>query len=503
MSQKKVGAILSYIDMLIRALIAVFYTPIMIKFLGDAEYGVFNISYSVVSYLALLSLGFSGAYVKFYYRYKTRNDDKGLAKLNGLFMSFYLLVAVIALVTGNVIANNIDVILQGKMSVEEIELSSNLMKILVVNIALTFPASLFESYMTATVNFIALRVISLVRNILNPLIGIPLLLLGYRSVGLSFAITFATVLSLMLNAYYCFKKIGIKFDFKNPDIKLFKEIATFSSFIFFNIIIDQINWNVDKIIIGKYVGSVAVATYSIGALINQLFVSTSTAVSNVFVPQVNSMVEKGLRENKSMNTDLTLLMTRVGRIQYYILMLFLIGFATIGDYFITNIWLDSTYRTSYFVALLLIIPATVPLIQNVGIEIQKAKNMHAFRSILYLFVAILNIIVSIPLARKYGDVGAAAGTALGLIVGNIFVMNWYYHNRAGLNMKYFWKNIAQATKGMLPVIMLLIIFLVTETKNLLIFLVKGVLIVLSYAFFVSKFSMNDYEKTLLRKTKND
>ena len=56
------------------------------------------------------------------------------------------------------------------------------------------------------------------------------------------------------------------------------------------------------------------------------------------------------------------------------------------------------YNNAYFVALLLIIPVTVPLIQNLGIEIQRAKNMHKFRSIVYFLIAIGNIFISIPIS---------------------------------------------------------------------------------------------------------
>ncbi len=81
------------------------------------------------------------------------------------------------------------------------------------------------------------------------------------------------------------------------------------------------------------------------------------------------------------------------------------------------------------IALLLIIPVTIPLIQNLGIEIQRARNMHKFRSWVYLFIALGNIAITIPLVKHYGGLGAALGTALALVIGNIFIMNWYYHAR--------------------------------------------------------------------------
>ena len=40
-----------------------------------------------------------------------------------------------------------------------------------------------------------------------------------------------------------------------------KEMTVFSSFIFINMVVDQINWNVDKFILGRFRGTVSVAVY--------------------------------------------------------------------------------------------------------------------------------------------------------------------------------------------------------------------------------------------------
>ena len=88
------------------------------------------------------------------------------------------------------------------------------------------------------------------------------------------------------------------------------------------------------------------------------------------------------------------------------------------------------------------ITITTPLIQNVGIEIQRAKNMHQFRSWLYLFMAAGNILINIPLVQNYGGFGAAIGTSLSYLIGNGLIMNIYYHQKIGLNMLYFWKELS-------------------------------------------------------------
>ena len=68
-----------------------------------------------------------------------------------------------------------------------------------------------------------------------------------------------------------------------------------------------------------------------------------------------------------------MLFTKVGRIQFIVLGLILSGFIFLGRPFI-YLWAGEEYEISYYVALFLIIPVTVPLIQNLGIEIQTAKK---------------------------------------------------------------------------------------------------------------------------------
>ena len=59
-NQLRAGAWLSYINLGISCLIPFLYTPIMLGMLGQAEYGLYSLSNSVIGYLSLLSFGFGG-----------------------------------------------------------------------------------------------------------------------------------------------------------------------------------------------------------------------------------------------------------------------------------------------------------------------------------------------------------------------------------------------------------------------------------------------------------
>src|SRR5690606_13919108 len=90
---------------------------------------------------------------------------------------------------------------------------------------------------------------------------------------------------------------------------------------------------------------------------------------------------------------------------------------------------------------IVMIPLLIPLIQNTGIIILQAKNKHDFRAKVYVFIAILKIIISVPLAKYYGGIGCAIATAFSLFVGNVVIINIYYHKEIGIDIIRFAKEI--------------------------------------------------------------
>lgn len=491
-NQRKAGVILSYAGEIVKMLVSFVYTPIMLRILGKNEYGLYTLVYSVVSYLSLLSLGFGSSYLRFYSRYKAKEDEQGIARLNGMFMVIFLSISVICVICGCVMLGNIRGIFGNGLTESEYATAKVLLGLLVFNMALTFPNSVFNCSVTAHEKFLFQKLLILLQNFLSPFLTLPLLLLGFGSVGMVAVTTFLTVAVLITNIYYCMKKLHIKFSFRGFDVLLLKEMWIFTFFIFLNQIIDQINWSVDKFLLGRISGTAMVAVYGVGGQINTMYLQFSTSISNVFVPKVNRIVAED-----DDNGMLTKLFTKVGRIQFIVLALALTGFIFFGQPFV-KMWAGSGYEAAYGVAILLIAPVTVPLIQNLGLEIQRAKNMHKARSIVYLFIAVANVLVSIPLIRIAGPVGAAIGTALSLCVGNIFFMNWYYHKRIGLDMIFFWKEIAKFIPALIaPCVVGILIMKFANITGIFGFLIYAVLYTAVYGVSMYLCGMNEEEKQLI------
>ena len=493
MDQKKAGILLSYGQTVLSTLISLVYTPVMLRLLGQSEYGLYTLVSGFISNLSLMSFGLGGAYMRFFARAEAKDGEEGVARINGMFMTIFLVVGAMSLAVGGILVANVHRIFAAKLTPQEIKTARVLMALLVVNIAVSFPASTFTSYITVKERFFFQRMVSLIRTVLNPIVMLPLLLMGYGSVALVIVTLLLSAVTDISSILYCRRKLNMRFSFRYFDFALLREMMGFSFFIFLNMIIDQVNWTVDTTILGIISGTVATAIYGVGAQLHRYYMTVSTSISGVFTPQINRIVARGEGDEK-----LTDLFIRVGRIQFMLLMLVLTGYIFVGKAFIVA-WGGPEYAGAYAIGLLLMAPVTIPLIQNLGIEIQRAKNMHQFRSKVYICMAVGNVAISIPLGMRWGGLGCAMGTAISLLIGNGLVMNLYYHKRIGLDMVRFWKSILSMLPGMAVPAALGIaavrLYSFAGYGGVLLFALPYTAV---YCASVWRLSMNESERTLLK-----
>lgn len=504
--QIKIGAILSYVQMALNTVVGLAYTPIMIRLLGQSEYGLYNTVSSTISMLSILSLGFNASYVRYYSKYKKDNDSLSIYRLNGLFLLVFSIIGIIALICGLFLTNNLNLVFDKGLTSSEYSTAFVLMLLLTINLAVSFPMSVFASIISANERFVFLKLLGTIRTVFSPLVTLPLLLMGYKSIAMVAVTVACNIMVDSIYAIYVLKVLKNKFYFKNFEKGLFSDLLVYTSFIAINMIVEQINWNIDKVLLGRFKGTAEVAIYSVGFTIYQYYHTFSTSISGVFTPRIHNIFNANRDNQIRCDGELTKLFIKVGRIQFLILALVASGFVFFGQYFIL-LWVGEGYESAYYVALLMMFPAMIPLIQNLGIEIQRAKNLHKFRSIAYALMACVNLGLSIFLCQWYGSIGSAAGTAFSVLLANGLIMNIYYHRKCGIDIITFWKNIISMMKGLIIPIGLAIISLRFIAIDNVWKLLTGI-ILYSTLYVVSMwlFGINKDEKNLfiapIKKLKN-
>lgn len=439
MNQIKAGAFLGYLTIGLNNIIGLLYTPFMLRMMGQSEYGLYSLAASVIAYLTIFDFGFGNAIVRYTAKLRAEGNQEKQFEMFGVFWLLYLLIGFVAFLIGVVICYNTDYLFNASMSIDEIKKMRIILLLMICNLAFTFPMSIFGSIITAYENFVFQKVINLIRIVLNTLLMIVLLLMGYKAIGMVVVITLFNVLTLSTNAWFCFYRLHIKLRFKMSKIdwSFLKEISVYSFWIFLNAIIDRIYWDSGQFILGVFAGAAVIAVYAVAIQLVNMYKSFSTTLSGLYLPKITAMITNG-----ESNDKISDLFIRTGRIQYIILAFILSGFVVFGNIFV-KLWAGPDYVNSYYIALILFVPFTVPLIQNVGITILQAKNKMKFRSVLYLIISLLSLGISIPLGKLYGGIGCAIGTSSALLIGQIIIMNIYYQRELKLNIVKFWREIGK------------------------------------------------------------
>ena len=451
-SQRRAGVILGYANIVIKNLVNLIYTPMLLSFVGQADYGVYQTSNSFVFSLTLLTFGFSEAYVRFYTHRRAHGTEDDIRSLNGMYLMLYSMICVTALILGFLFAANVETFFSGSFTSGQVGLAGELMAIMAVNVSATLFSTVFDAYIIAHEQFRYQQTRQMFTTLATPGIALVLLNLGMGAVGVALAQLSVTVILLVLNARYAYVKLGMRFSVKRFDGALFRAIAVFSAWIFANQVCELVNQSVPNMVLGALTSAVTVSVFAVSLQIRQVFYSLSTTMSGVFVPIINRIVAES-----DDNGVLTRLMTRVGRYQMLLFCWVYCGFVLLGRFFIVK-WAGEGFMDAYYLICAMTLPVGVPLCQNTGIEIQRAKNRHKARSIVYLCMSAINVVFTWLASPYLGYWAPALAYIASIVLGNGLFMNWYYHVRIGLDMGFFWRRnlpVALVSAGVLAACMAL------------------------------------------------
>lgn len=443
MNQRRWGVALSYLNIFLTAIIGLIYTPVMLRLLGQSEYGLYSLIGSVVGYLSILDMGLGNTLVRYIAKNRIEGTQEREAELNGLFISLYGFIGVLAVLLGSILYINIDALFADTLSDVEMQRARIMILLLIFNLAMSFPLSVFASIMQAYEKYLFLRTTTIVRVILNPLLVLPFLFWGYGSVMMVVVSTILNLACLFANCFYCCRYLHVKFKRGCFEKKFVQEVAVYSFFIFLNVIMDKIYWGTGQFVLGIVSGTIQVAIYAIAMQFMQMYINLSTAFSSVLLPKVTMMVARGADA-----FELTALMIRVGRLQYFIVGYFFVMFLVIGDKFI-ELWAGADYLSAYPIVLILMGVMIIPLVQNVGIAILQAMNLNCYRATAYTICAFVALFFSFPLAETYNGLGCAMATSVSLFVSTGLIINRYYKRKLNLDIKAFWYSLLSMSRGVL------------------------------------------------------
>lgn len=494
MNERKIGIVISYLNIILHAVIGFIYVPLLLHYIGKSEYGLYQLIGSFIAYFSIMDFGLTAAVVRFYAKYKAVNDKVGMENILAVAARGYGIIALILFIAGVICYINLDVIFAASMTIAELATAKTLFLLLLFNIVVTLTTMMFRAVINANEKFLFLKGTETLQMVLQPVLVVLILQQYPSAVAVAIVQTFLNICLIIARVYYCFIKLKIKIKFHYLDKQLLNDIKKLALSVFVVVLIDQVFFKTNQIILGIVSGTAAVAVYSISSLIYMNYMALSTAISGVYLPHVTEIVAKNEPVKK-----LSDLFIKIGRYQYYLLALVASGFVIFGSDFI-NIWAGKDFKEAYWITLLIIIPFTIDLIQNIGLSIMQAQNRYDFRAKVYFAMGLFNLCLAIPLAKQYGGTGCAFATGLSMFLGNGLIMNWYYRKVTKLDILRFWKEIGKISIYVMSLTLVGYgLYNYQNVDSITEFIIAIAVYTVIYSFVIYTFCMNLSEKEKVAK----
>lgn len=490
-SETRVGIVLSYILLLANTLYGLLVTPYILKYVGASSYGVYKSISSLSASLAVMDLGLGATMTRYMAKYNATGDKQSASNYVAMsFMQFAIIASFIALL-GVGVFFMIPQMYSAAFSEAEMELARILLLLLVLNLILRLFENLLSGIATGYEQFLAangIKLFSIIAKFTLILVLLPIVQNVLLIVILESALAITCVIILL---WFVIAKIHVVPKLVKWDRSVFTESTLYATLMFLQSITIQFNGNVDNVLIGSYLGASTVTVYSMALVIYGMYEHLSGSVATIMLPNMTRRVVAGQNPR-----ELQECVEKAGRFQFILLGAALGGFVVLGKEFYT-LWLGEGYKDCYWLTLILIVPVTIPMIQNVALSILRAQNKMLYRTITLLISCVVNIAVTIVGIKTLGYWGAALGTASATL-SNIVLMNVYYHQHLNFRIIRMFKTIMSGTWScVLVAVVCTSILRCLFTTSWMSFFICAVLYVIFYVGALVLWGMNQSEKNTI------
>jgi O-antigen/teichoic acid export membrane protein len=488
--QIKIGVVISYFTIVFNIFSGLLYTPWMIKQIGQNSYGLYTLASSLIS-LFIIDFGIGEAVGRFISKYNAEGDQNSVNNLMGIVYKLYFIIDAVVLIALVIVYFFIDNIYAG-LTTNELTSFKVVYIIAATFSIISFPFTTFNGILIAYEEFIYLKICDLANKVLNILLIILALTFGYGLYALVAINAICGIIIIVIKFYIIKSKIPIKLNFKFKNKTMLSDIFSFSIWSTIITISDQLIFNITPTILGIVSNSANIAVFGIVNTLEGYVFTIANSINGMFLPTVFRLTKMDNSEE-----NILLLMIKIGRIQLIIIGLIIIGFISVGKEFI-YLWMGEKYSASYYCTILLMLPNTISLTQEIANTTLVALNKIKPKAIVYISSSVFNIVLSIILAQFWGVFGAAIAICFSYFI-RFIIMDVIYYKKLNIDVFRFFEECHM--KMAIPLLLSLIVGL---GVNFFIhsfgwggFIIKSIIIVISYVLIIWFMFLNGFEKGLV------
>jgi O-antigen/teichoic acid export membrane protein len=281
--------------------IAFIMAPLIVRALGNYDYGIWEMVFAVVGYMGMLDLGLAPAIVRSVARQQALRDSQELQRIYSSAMAFFLplgLLMALLLVGAAFFSEHFFTTGSGAST----HRYTIFLIIVAIQVLVSFVGLIFDCFLEGFQRYSLRNGATVVASIGGALVLYPLLKNGGGLLVLAAGNTAGFALKNLYYAYVLSRPSGggFQFQFKNVSRATFKELFSFGFKSFVYATSSSVGDLTDKLIVGSFINPVALTFYAIPVSLLSHARNLVWSVTRVFMPVFSELdarnEKKAIRE---------------------------------------------------------------------------------------------------------------------------------------------------------------------------------------------------------------
>jgi O-antigen/teichoic acid export membrane protein len=403
-----------YLAIAVELLIGLVMLPFNLRHLGQEAYGLWMLSAGVTIHFSVLDLGYGSAVVKFIAQYRAHRNARALNEIASTMFYVYAAIGVAAYVVVVALALNFQHFF--RITPEQAEIGKWILLIIGVNIACNFPFSVFGGVIDGFQRYDRNNIVAIVTSLCVACANAAVLLAGYGLIALVAATTSVRLLAYGVyrwNAYRIYPPLRIRASlFRKSRLREVTGFSVYSSLIDWA---NKLNYELDEIVIGVYLGSAPVAVWAVADRV----ISGIQRLTN----QVNGVLFPFIVDSDQMNRQerLRRLLLEGTRLSVATVVPMAVGLILLATPLV-RAWIGPKMLESAPVIQILAVVVALRVGNATGTTLLKGAGRVKYLAAVNVATGLANLLLSALLVKPFGLVGVAIGTLVPVAVSTIFVL---------------------------------------------------------------------------------
>lgn len=427
------GSALRVANLAAAALSSLILMPLIVHHIGDRLFGFWTLAATFVGYYSLLDFGLSSAISQYLSLSIGKRDPSESRRVFNAAVRIQSVLGAIALTVTAVLALLAPLFLHDSA---DAALFRRVVAILGVNVAIGFPPRAYAGVLEAELRFDIQAGLGVLGTILRSALIVLALTHGGGVTALAWMTLFATIPVIALQVYFGRAQVSwARIDRTSLSIERTKNFLSYSVYTFLSVIGDVLRFQVDAFVIATIVGLEAVTHYRVASVFTRYYIDLLIGITGIVQPLLSRLYGAQDRQN------LEKVFFFATRVSLCCSLFICCGLVFWGRPFIAR-WMGASYEDAYWPLVVLSIAVFLDVGQNPSISLLYATFKHRFYTYLNGGEGLLNLALSLMLARSLGVLGVALGTLISAFLTRVVIQPIWVCAAAGFSYREYMKFVA-------------------------------------------------------------